>query len=222
MVQKDLEVQILNINRIINLFYNITSKRKLFKHKIFNKFINNHEHYPNISKCLDNVYDDSYSYIEILYRLVNNIHNKPICPICGNKINISTKSHIYFPKTCSIKCSRQLTNIKGKETKFKLYNNSLYNNSNKRFNTCIKKYGNYTLFKTKYFKEKSKETCLKKYGVKYNLQIKDIHDKGIKCAQEEHIKEKRNKTILKKYGVSNVSQSEIIKLKKEKTFIEHY
>ena len=217
-----MEVKILNINRIINLFYYITEKRKILKHKIFNKFINNYKHYPNISKCLDNVYNDSFSYIETLYRLINNIDHKPICPICGNKINISINSHIYFPKTCSNKCSKQLTNIKSKETKLKLYNNQSYNNSNKRFNTCIEKYGSYTLFKTEYFKEKSKETCLKKYDVEYNLQIKDIHDKGIKRSQDNDIKEKRNKTILEKYGVTNVSQSNIIKNKKEETFLKHY
>ena len=218
----DLEAQILNINRIVRLFYKISLKRKIFKYKNFNKFINNYKRYPNIKNFLDNVYSDSKEYIEILYRLVNNIKNKPICPICGNKINISCKSHIGFPKTCSIKCSRKLTNIKGKETKLKLYNSSTYNNSIKRFNTCIKKYGSYTLFKTEYFKEKSKETCKNKYGVEYNLQIEDIHNKGVKRSQDIDIKEKRNKTILKKYGVNNISQSDIIKCKKEETFIKHY
>ena len=218
----DLEVRTLNINRIINLFYNITSKRKCLKHKIFNKFINNYQHYPNISKCLDNVYSDSSSYFETLYRLINNINHKPICPICGNLIELTVKTHVFFPKTCSNKCSHQLTNINAKETKFKLYNNPTYTNPKKRFNTCKEKYGSYTLFKTDYFKEKSKETCLKKYGVEHNLQIKEIHDKGVKHAQDDDIKEKRLNTIKEKYGVDNVSKSEIIKRKKEATFIKHY
>ena len=82
-----------------------------------------------MKKC-GNKLDDSFSY----------------CNLCGNKINISINSHIYFPKTCSNKCSKQLTNIKSKETKLKLYNNQSYNNSNKRFNTCIEKYGSYSAY----------------------------------------------------------------------------
>jgi len=216
----------LNTNLIIKLFYKPYGNKLIFNHKKYNKFILNIQHYSNIKKYLDNVYIDSNSYIETIYRLFNNINKAPICPICGSKIQLTYKSHIYFPKTCSLKCSHNLTVQINKIVCMERYgvdNPAKSEKAKQQYKeTCLKKYGVDAFYKSQEYKEKSKQTCLKHYGVDNILKLKNIHDKGVKCSKNKNVCEKRNNTILEKYGVNNISQSKEIKDKKEKTFINHY
>ena len=212
-----MEVQILNINNIlIKLFFNKLGKRRK---NIINKFINNS--YPNIQNYLDKNFINSYSLDEKLYRLKYNLKEIPKCPIC-NKYKKFLSFKLGYSNTCSKECSRKLAIINTKKTKLEKYGSSTYNNSNKRNETNLLKYGYKCPLSNNLIKEKAKETSIKNYGVDNILKIKEIHNKGVKRSQDQDIKEKRNKTIYEKYNVNNIFQSEIIKIKKEKTFIKRY
>ena len=215
---QDLAVQMLNIKIIL--------KQILSKNKYKKKLMNKQDNYKNIIAYLLTLYDDSESLTESIYRIVNNIDIKPLCPICGNKIKLSIKSHIYFPKCCCSKCSHKYTAQISKNKCLTLYGIDNYakleTSKQKYKETCLKKYGVESYYQSNEFKEKSKKTCLKKYGVEHNLQIPQIHQKGIEKSQSSESINKRNNTIFKKYGVDNISKSPLIKRKKENTFLKHY
>ena len=68
---------------------------------------------------INNLYIDSKSFKESIYRLLNNIDIRPICKTCGKNVEFCRGG--YFRNFCSIKCSRN-----NKECE------------NKRKETCIK------------------------------------------------------------------------------------
>lgn len=103
------------------------------------------EKYINIKNYLNNRYNDSFSFCEVLYRMFYNIDNKPKCPTCGKPLTFITKNKFY--KYCSIKCQRN------DPDNVKKYNE-----------TCLKKYGVDNPAKAKTVINKAKETCNEKYG----------------------------------------------------------
>lgn len=217
----DLENPITDQN-IIEYFYS----KKNFKIKKFNYILLHKIDFPNIVKYLETRYVDSDSFLESIYRIKNHIDQKPICPICGNQIRFTHLTHRYFPKTCSLKCSRILASLNSEKSCLKKYNATNYTKTKeykyKYKEYCLAKYGVDSYLKTEDFKDKSKSTCLKRYNVDYALKIKEIHDKGVEKSQSTNSILKRNNTILKKYGVVNISKNKDIKKKKEQTLLKHY
>lgn len=67
-----------------------------------------------------------------------------------------------------------------KSTKLKKYGFSGYNNSEKRKQTCIDKYGVEHYVMTSQFSKKSKKTCIDKYGVENVSQLEFVKNKCVK------------------------------------------
>lgn len=56
-------------------------------------------------------YDDSKSLTETLYRIINDIDVRPVCPVCGNELYFNTHDGCYrFEEFCSLGCIRKSDN----------------------------------------------------------------------------------------------------------------
>ena len=122
---------------------------------------------------------------------------------------------------------------KRKKTMEERYGSSKYNNTKKREQTCIEKYGVDNVSKVKEFSRKAretqKETNLLKYGVESTTQLDETKDKmlqtfisryGVRsCSQlpgvsnkiseklsSKEVQEKMKNTCLDKYGVESAAQ----------------
>jgi hypothetical protein len=142
--------------------------------------------------------------------------NEDICPVCGNKNPYLNRWDRGYKKTCSIKCENILRRVSIKKSCFKIYGDENYNNSEKRNETNIKKFGNKCPIQNIEIKEKSKQTCLKKFGVENPFQSSEIQRRGRKTKKEKYgdefyiDREKSKKTCLEKYGVEHPSQNDEI------------
>ena len=165
------------------------------KNKI--KEYNNGKTPSNIKEYLDNIYNDSDSLSEKLWRIKNNLDKRPICKYCGGKVKHISKNkyRTYCSNTCRNKdlfeVNRQIT---------------------------IQKYG------TSFNREKTKQTKKELYGDEYYNNSKRIKETLLNKTQDEKniILEKRINTVLNKYKVINVSQLTEIKEKKKNTCLKHY
>lgn len=101
------------------------------------------------------------------------------------------------------------SNDKVKQTKFKKYGNSYYNNNNKSKQTNLEKYGVKNVSQIEKIKEKKKQTTLEHYHVENPFQ-------------SDKIKEKIKQTHLENYGVEYISQSDEIKEKLRQTHLKKY
>lgn len=106
------------------------------------------------------------------------------CPTCGNKNKFGTQTYGYA-RHCCVRCS----------TLDPLVQKTLSN-------TSIIKYGTKHPSQSSIIKKKHEDTNMKRRGVKSPLQIKEIHDKGIKKAATKEIRQKVADKKLKKYGNS--------------------
>ena len=98
----------------------------------------------------------------------------------------------------------------------------------KRKETNLKKYGTEHAFQNEGIKKKSKQTNLQKYGVNNPAESKDIYQKIIKTnldrygsihpLQNQDIKASMIRTLQNKYNVTNASQIESVKRKKQQQF----
>jgi very-short-patch-repair endonuclease len=94
---------------------------------------------------------------------------------------------------------------KARQGKLEKYGSETFNNSEKRYNTNMEKYGVSTPFQSEEVKEKIAQTKIERYGdANYNNR------------------DKARETTIQKYGVENISQADIIKEKKIITTVEHY
>ena len=164
--------------------------------------------HQDIKNYLDELYPDSDSYTEKLYRLYYNISERPKCKCgCGNFTTFYRFSKGYR-EFYSCKCVQNY-----KETKEKIINTK-------------------KLLNNKIIQEKYKQTCLKKYGVEHPLKSKVIQDKIEQNNQEKYgysytisskeVREKSKQTILNRYGVDNAAKSEICKKKVKQTCLEKF
>lgn len=181
--------------QVKNVFVMTTKTGKL-KTKFTKQNIEKHkEEY----EYLLNRYEDSDSIHESLYRLLNNVEERPVCPICGKRLSFMNGgiSGQYRP-TCGDKKCRQ-TNFE---------------------NNLEKKYGVRNTFQLESAKKKCKETWLEKYGVDNPSKSKEIQDKIDKTCKERYghrfklqfetnpftwpeVKEKIKQTMLERYGVKS-------------------
>ena len=92
------------------------------------------------------MYPDAKSGLECVYRMIFDIKETPVCPVCGKKIPFKaarSRSQTRFSNHCCHKCStidphhQQMI----RETKLLKYDNPNYINSDKTTDTCKKMYG---------------------------------------------------------------------------------
>ena len=159
-------------------------------------------------------YDDSDSINESLFRIFNNIDIRPVCPICGGKLQFYGRKKKPYNTHCSISCAAIDTAKRTYKERVEKYgcfiniekavqtrkNREHYKDENKKKQTCLERYGNENYVNV----EKRKKTCLEKYGVEEYLVSKDCNDKRIK-----------------KFGVNNYRKTEECKQKVSKYLREH-
>lgn len=190
------------------------------------KFIasNYSEFYNEIMK----LFPDSEKYNEKLYRFLNHIDERPVCPECGSLTqycNSPAHYKTYCSSQCAYKSKHRIDKIK--QTKSYKYGDPNYNNFEKVKETTLKKYGGMG-FASQDIRDKAQSSCLKKYGVK-NVFYSKFYQKKIQNIKEQKYgepyysnKEKYKDTCLKKYGVSNPMQKKEIVDKFNKTMISKY
>lgn len=161
--------------------------------------------YENILK-LESVYNTK-NINEIVYRIINDITDTPICNKCKSVLKFKGLD-IGYPELCG-KCSMQ-GNIK---------------------KTMLEKYGVENAAHIKDTKTKRENTCLKRYGVKSHNSLQTVKDKkkhtlyinyGDDGLSHNAIKEKRINTCLSKYGVEHHTKLESTQLKKKETCLSKY
>ena len=115
-------------------------------------------------------FKDSDTVKESLYRIKNQIYEKPKCPTCGQIINFAESE---FPKHCSYKCSandphtRELCKETCKQN-WGVENTFQSKEIQRRWQeNSLKKYGTKSPGQRKEIQEKRKQTNLKKYGYEY-------------------------------------------------------
>lgn len=161
----------------------------------YNNFIHttSSHKYDDINNYLNNRYKDSESRKESIYRLLNNIEVRPICPMCGNKVSFRSNG---YSKYCSRKCS-----------------GSSEESINKGKRTCLKRYGVDSYWKRDDNKEKMrqlissdeiqnkiKRTNNERYGVDFKPQLNEMRIKLSYITSSNEVQEKIKKTKLEKYG----------------------
>lgn len=77
-------------------------------YEVHNGIVKNNIININIYNYLKNRYSDSESIQETLYRILNNVHERPKCPVCGGKLEFVNVG-IGFRKYCSQRCISVLT-----------------------------------------------------------------------------------------------------------------
>lgn len=187
------------------------------------KFLMHHIKEHNIS-----YQDYLKTYVYKSFKYYNIQINPGICPICGNSIKLKHHKlqkfcckkcqNIFFQtskayKQSNIEKAKQtckskygVENVMGsnlfrqkiKNTKFKKYGDSNYNNRDLAKETCLKKFGVENQNQCDFIKEAKRQSFINKYGVDNPAKIDGISDK---------IKE----TKLKKYGDSNYNNRDLAK-----------
>lgn len=178
--------------------------------KLTSKYLDNH---LEEKEYLENRFNDCNCLSEIIYRIKNNITEKPVCPTCGNKLKFINPSKGY-QKYCSCKCRANSDIYKSNQKSYYLYKYGVDNpakaeeTKNKYKLHCIEKYGVDNPYKSENIKEKIKQTCLEKYGVTNIGKLKSHINKMI----SKEVIDKRNETK-RKNKTFNTSKPE------ERTYI---
>lgn len=139
------------------------------------------------------------------------------CDKCGKESARKFRTTRIIPKICRHCLLKDVEYIK--ET------------SDKRKQTCFKKYGFDSPMKSEKIKKRYKKTFLKKYGFDNPYKVTSICKRaqknshqtcltryGVSCTLNlKEVKEKARQTLIKNYGVDNPSKSKIIEKKKINT-----
>ena len=179
-------MEITEIKNKLKEIYELDNPQKI-KHIKYN---------DELSSFLKDLYNDSISLSESLYRFINNIKEKPKCKYCHNNYVKFLSLTRGYRDYCSIKCMSNSKDVK-----------------NKIVNTCLEKYGVRNGGGSKEALQKIKETNMNKRGVTCPLKdpivqakIKQTNiirygvDNPNKC---QKIKEKTKQTCLRKYGATS-------------------
>lgn len=214
-------------------FYNKNIKYKRFHKNYLIKI------YPEFMKYIQNRFSNlsgDESVKELIYRIKYKLVEKPKCPICGKLlkfINIKNKYQTFCSRKCQFSDEgQQIQSQLRFNTKLKRYGNGTFTNSDKAKKTCLKKYGVTNVGAVKEVRDKVKETCLKKFGVDNPIKNKNIKDKvkqtclmkfGSETPFESNdIQKKVKQTCIEKYGVKNIMQLEETKEKIKQTCLMKY
>lgn len=142
----------------------------------------------------NNVNINEESPTSVLYRIINDMYQIPVCPVCGKPLMFNRFSK-GFHMFCSNECKQS---AKGKTIVY-----------GKITNIMLEKYGVTSPAMLPEVKQKMKETNIKRYGVETPSQLKEFRDKA-------------KKTSLQKYGTESPIQCDIVKKKRERTNIQKY
>lgn len=194
------------------------------------------------------------TYVYRPFKYYNITINPGTCPICGNSIKLKHHKlqkfcckkcqNIFFQtseaykqsniekakQTCKSKFSVEnvmdsnLFRQKIKDTKFKKYGDSNYNNRDLAKETCLKKYGVENQNQCDFIKEAKRQSFINKYGVDNPVKIDGVLEKIAKTKLEKYGDSKYNnrdlakETFITKYGVENYNNRGLAK----KTTLERY
>lgn len=171
------------------------------------------EIYDYLINYFDDADDTNSSSTEILYRIMNNISVKPVCPVCGMPAKFKR-----FDKGYGLFCSNKCRRSKEGEQIVREKTN----------NTFIEKYGYKCASQNDEIKEKMKATCQERYGGNSPSSSKEIMEKQLETKRliygehMEKITEKTRATNLERYGVEYTSQNPEIMQKMIVTCQERY
>jgi hypothetical protein len=186
--------------------------------KEYNEIIEFNKNYPNIS------------WMEKIYRYINNIIELPTCKNCDKPVNFYRFSTGYRD-FCSNKChlTSKQTKEKRQKTKIDKYGDENYNNREKYKETNLKRYGKTHPMKNKINVINRENNNIIKYGAKYPIvnnhgivqKIKET--KKNKYGDENYNnREKCKETNLKRYGVEHQMLNVGVKEKIKKTNLKKY
>lgn len=206
----------LNKNNIYNEFCGINGKLVSPKLHWNRMKKNNPDAYEFMINYFSDVTEEDKP-IEVLYRIVNGIYEKPVCAVCGKPVQF-TRWGDGYQLCCSPECRKSPAGSAAKQKQAEKILQEKYGVNcpskiegfeEKCKKSCIEKYGVYSASLLKETQNKRKKTNLEKYGVEEVLQSKEIKDKS-------------RKTCIEKYGVEYASQNSDIKKKSEETCLERY
>lgn len=120
--------------------------------------------------------DNFYKIKTKVYWVLHQLKDFPKCKLCGKPFTNNVKLTIGYPTYCK-NCINSKDSDRTKKAKA----------------TNLKRFGSYTNFGTKEFKEQVIKTNLKKYGVD-------------NCMKSNIVKDNYKKAIFKKYGVTSIMQ----------------
>jgi hypothetical protein len=145
---------------------------KLIPARLNNKYLNNYN--IDIDSIL-NYYKDSESLQESLYRILNDIDEKPICKICGKPLKYNRGFSTYCSKACSNKDPEVLKKNSENVSKSmkKAYKERGNDIKKKRAKSLGLKddFNSVTPFAIKEYQDKARQTILDKYGVENVFQL---------------------------------------------------
>lgn len=185
--------------------------------------------FPEIKQYIKTRFADSNSQGETVYRILNGIIEKPLCPICNKQLEYNVKSGCFLV-FCSSDCAKSQEGIKHSQNNLKKTLLEKYGVEhalqspeikNKAIQTNIARYGVEHALQSPCFKDKFKNTMQTRYNVDYTGQSSILQQKmqetslsryGVNNPMKNNdVQEKVKQTCLKKYGVEYVSQSDICK-----------
>ena len=166
--------------------------------------------YPNILSYLIKRYDDSESISETIRRIQYNIEKRPVCKVCGKKVNYIYNGN--YRNVCSFKCGE----IYCRE---------------RRFKTMIDKYGTPYPYKNKDIMNKMKENLEIKYGVDNPSKLENVKEKkkntfikhyGVDnyFKTEKSVKRSHTKECINKQYLTKIKNNSFGKSKQEDTIYE--
>ncbi len=203
-------------NLIKKVFWDYTFNRASSNYRKFNQKMYK---YPNVYKYFINRYQDSFSVIESLQRIVFNIEVRPVCKACGKPIEFIGRpnSKGIFRIFCSENCSKQNINFeKCKQTKLERYGDAGFNNQYKNRQTKLERYGNVNYNNP----DKIKQTKLERYGdAGYTNREKAKQTKLERYGDEYFFNfEKAKQTKLERYGNSSFVNPDKARKTKKKLY----
>ena len=233
-------------NIIKKLFWNTNTNASNHNYR---KFVQKKTKYNNILNYLLNRFNDSESTSESLQRIVFNIENRPVCPVCGSKLDFVGKPNTVkgiFKKFCSQHCANSFNSTKANLTKINKYGDA--GCSKKAKATKLERYGdeNYNgdreVAKSKMNYEeifkKVRATNLERYWdewyhgdrvaatekINYDEVVKKVKETKKRLYGDENYNniEKAKQTCFKKYGVEYIFKSKEIQDKIKQTILSKY
>lgn len=190
----------------------------------------------DIKKYVRERYDDSINEHESLWRILYNIHEKPVCPICGRPRKYHVKGK--YRDTCGNKsCICKLNGIHVSQS---MSSPDTQRKKVQKFKqTCMAKYGVDNVSKLNSVIEKIKDTkkerhgsinynnrekfvitCIDRYGVDhYNKTVEQRHKLSVSISAAQ---EKTRQTCMNRYGVDSVGKIDEFKNKRYDTCIKRY
>ncbi len=195
-----------DIQKFIRKKDEIIITRSLKKDKIFGEILD----YFN-----KNFKDKDFKKIsEVLYRIENNLKEKPKCLNCNKKLEFEN-THRGYGKYCSRTCSSTHSEL-----------------IKKRKKTCQEKYGGNSPFSSKEIQDKIKETWQEKYGVDNPIKNNDIKEKAVETIKKKYgvdnvfkldsMQQYAKEKMKEKYGVAIPLQNQMIKEKVFNTNLKRY